>query len=308
MNWKDAYEAQMDLWKLSRREEGPGLMVSTIGEANRKGMRDETLKMLLDLMQAEERKLLTADPFFVAEEFCDLVDEARWSFAPEPLHPSEFLTPSGFVYLEKPLQLDAQYELPTMLAGFSWCPIGTREGMEAGEMPPLAEIQFQGVALTLYGFVRDDSIRRRLDSRLSFLHFTPWWFGMEFSGNESDENGLPTMASEWWRAVQACLRLMQQTVVERSEGQADRASRRRGQRAGFDPRTIVVIRLRRPRHKPVEEGREVNWTHRWISQGHWRMQPYPSLGITRQKWIGASVKGPEGLPLITKRRAWNWDR
>lgn len=319
MNWKDAYEAQMDLWRLARSEAGPGLMIASIGEENRRGMRPDTVEMLFDMMKAEEGKLLTADPFFVAEEFCDLVDEARWSFKPEPLHPQDFLTPFGFVYFEKPIEVYAQYETPTLLAGFSWCPTGMKgvenveqwkaknEGLET---TPLGgtDIEWTGIALTLYAGVREEGLWRKLQSKLSFLHFTPWWFGMEFSGNDVDEQGRQTMASEWWRVVQVSLRLMQETISERSEAQADRASRRRGERAGFDPRTIVVIRLRRPKQKAVEPGGEVNWSHRWIVQGFWRRQWYPSLGIHRQKWIGAYVKGPEGLPLITKRRAWNWDK
>lgn len=315
MNWRDAYEAQMDLWKLARSEVGPGLMVATIGEENRKGMRDETVQMLFGLMKAEEPKLLGADPFFVAEEFCDLVDEARWGFQPEELHPSDFLTPMGFVYFEKPIEVYTQYETPTLLAGFSWCPTGIvgDDGVWNPEAEPLetaagGTAQWTGVALTLYAHARDEALWRKLQSKLSFLHFTPWWFGMEFNGNETDEQGRQTQASEWWRVVQVTLRLMQETISERSEAQADRASRRRGERAGFDPRTIVVIRLRRPRHKPIETGAEINWSHRWIVQGFWRNQWYPSLGIHRQKYIGAYVKGPDDKPLVTKGRAFNWDR
>lgn len=52
------------------------------------------------------------------------------------------------------------------------------------------------------------------------------------------------------------------------------------------------------------DGRDATYRqrhHRWIVRGHWRQQPYPSLGegVTKPIWIAAYVKGPEGAPLLT---------
>lgn len=48
-------------------------------------------------------------------------------------------------------------------------------------------------------------------------------------------------------------------------------------------------------------GRTREWRHRWMVRGHWRNQPYPSLGkgVTRRTWIAPYLKGPDGAPLLT---------
>jgi hypothetical protein len=61
---------------------------------------------------------------------------------------------------------------------------------------------------------------------------------------------------------------------------------------------VLVITLRRERSKDDAEPKEVNWTRRWITSGHWRNQWYPSLGVHRQIWINEYVKGPDDKPLV----------
>lgn len=48
------------------------------------------------------------------------------------------------------------------------------------------------------------------------------------------------------------------------------------------------------------EGRDVAWRHRWMVKGHWRNQPYRSLGegVTKPIWIAPYLKGPEGAPVL----------
>lgn len=48
-------------------------------------------------------------------------------------------------------------------------------------------------------------------------------------------------------------------------------------------------------------GRTVEWRHRWMVRGHWRKQPYPSLGegVTKRVWIAPYLKGPEGAPVLS---------
>ena len=50
-------------------------------------------KLFLSLIDTEEQKLLGADPIFVAEEFCDLCEQAQEGFKPEPLMAPDFITP-----------------------------------------------------------------------------------------------------------------------------------------------------------------------------------------------------------------------
>ncbi|MEV2189028.1 hypothetical protein [Streptomyces sp. NPDC047966] len=96
---------------------------------------------------------------------------------------------------------------------------------------------------------------------------------------------------------------MGQSIATSERVDADRSSRRRIQRMDRDYGTAVrTIRLRRARtasgDEPGEQPGTREYQHRWVVRGHWRNQPYPSLGITRPLWISPYIAGPEGLPLI----------
>ena len=41
----------------------------------------------------------------MAEEFCDLCEFAQHGFKPEPILASDFITPQGFLFYEKPIQI-----------------------------------------------------------------------------------------------------------------------------------------------------------------------------------------------------------
>ena len=144
------------------------------------------------------------------------------------------------------------------------------------------------------------------------FHLTPWHFNESFGGNEVDENGEPTAASQWWTMTQTCFRLMQQRISVKHRNRPDRASRREAKRAGLthEPE-VLVVRLRREASEPHpdHEPSEANYSHRFIVGAHWRMQPYKSEGIVRQIWIAPYVKGNPELPLIIKpRRVFQWER
>lgn len=94
--------------------------------------------------------------------------------------------------------------------------------------------------------------------------------------------------------------------------QADRATRRRAQRAG-DTRDqayrVVTLRELRQHHEDdgTEPHHKVDHDHRWIVQGHWRRQPYgPGRSLRRLQWINPFIKGPEDMPLKQAEviRAW----
>lgn len=143
------------------------------------------------------------------------------------------------------------------------------------------------------------------------LHLTPWYFNMSFNGNEWDEVGRPTGAEWWWRIVQTTFRLMQQRIAVKHLNRPDKATRREAKKLKMpDDTQIVVVRLRREKGDQNEPtGESANYSHRFIVGGHWRNQPYTSLGIWRQIWISPYVKGPADKPLIVRpKRVFQWDR
>ena len=72
--------------------------------------------------------------------------------------------------------------------------------------------------------------------------------------------------------------------------------------AGLSERHVRVIHLRKrisnkDRKKTAgQPAQDVQWSCSWVARGHWREQPYPSLGITRSIWILPVVKGDKSKP------------
>ena len=268
-NWKDAYEAQMELWKWARSTDGKNQMLNTMDLPK---LPERTRPLFSNLVQTEEHKLFGADPIFVAEEFCDLCEHAQHSFKPEPLLVTDFLTPQGFVFYEKPIKVPTNHpSWDEELVGFSWTPLmfhrddGRRRRHHAGGMSTFAEdaeMYPGGVALTLYAALPEERRVQRYEDGVLFrlpaiapFHFTPWYFDMTFDGNEVDIDGNETSVEIWWRLCQVTLRLMQQKLAARQPTQVERATRRRGERLGFAPRETVVVRLRRHKSAPTGDER-----------------------------------------------------
>lgn len=99
---------------------------------------------------------------------------------------------------------------------------------------------------------------------------------------------------------------------------SDRQARRRSARAGVDenkePSHVRYIRLREIRKKEGEtdeehEKRHVEWTHRWVVNGHvaWR-RCGPKGSQRRLSYIPAYVKGPSDKPLVIKEEVRVWTR
>ena len=89
----------------------------------------------------------------------------------------------------------------------------------------------------------------------------------------------------------------------------ERPSRRSRRRTGEDVSPVVVVTLRRLRSTTSRESEEsIAYTHRWMVQGHWRNQWYPTEVRHRPKWIAPYVKGPEDKPLLVKNRLFRVSR
>lgn len=329
--WRDAFDAQMGLWRWLRSEDGHGHMHVRMADYAR-GLQDSGSRdLIVRLFGAIEPSLEGADPIFVSREMCDLVEFAadpdiRQPFEPEPLYVTDLPTFAGFLLYERPFDVLNRFEQPIRITGFSWTPLVGRdpdepipppnfplEGEDMDEwLAPEAKRATNGVALTVYGETDEENYRARgfAPPPVEIIHVTPWYFGMTFEGNEIDAEGKPTGAGWWWRILQVTYRLMQQQISVQHHQQSPRPVRREAKRVGFVDREVLVVRLRRERSKPTEdEHGPANYSHRFIVSGHWRNQWYPASHEHRQIWISPYVKGGEDLPLVIKpRRAFVLNR
>jgi len=130
--------------------------------------------------------------------------------------------------------------------------------------------------------------------------------GEEFRPDLADD--IPNDHADIGPVLLATWTIMQQTLAALEPSAADRAERRRCARAGV-PSDLVIVQLRRRQHRDAPEGEQgVEWSHRWVVDGHWRNQWLPSRACHRLQWIAAHLKGPEGKPLLLKERVHVWSR
>jgi hypothetical protein len=96
-------------------------------------------------------------------------------------------------------------------------------------------------------------------------------------------------------------RMCGQTLAAREYIHPDRHLRKRmvKRQMATNPVTVITLRRRANRH---EEGRLVEWDHRWIRRGHWRQQWYGSGEHRYQKaiYINPTICGPEDKPLLVR--------
>lgn len=96
--------------------------------------------------------------------------------------------------------------------------------------------------------------------------------------------------------------IIEEKLVCVSNEKPERYVRRRLARegSGLADREVKYVSLRRVEYKRGEGEREVDWSCRWLVDGHWRNQWHPSKKMHRQRFILPYVKGPEDKPLVLK--------
>ncbi len=114
-----------------------------------------------------------------------------------------------------------------------------------------------------------------------------------------------------WRFDYAIHQFSSQKLLDTEIRRPPRPALRRWEReSNLEIPEEMVIHLRRIDHTGKRDGDpgEVEWSHRWWVDGHWRNQWYPSTQDHRPVWIDGYVKGPEDKPLVLKERRIAVDR
>lgn len=306
--WKTVLDDQLDLYRFWRSRDG-AIAAFTFAESMRNVALDVGGKAQLDqedfvidhLLEIETLKAFACEPIYVAEEMMDLVEFAAQTFTPEPLQPSDLVTMAGFLVLPRPMFMRDRRGANLGFRVVSWYP--ATQPNAGGQT---------GVHLSLYSHLDDPDdggeiweavkhVRDGVATPYVLLHVTPWGFDQKVPG--VGEPARAVVDGGWWTPVQALLRVMMQTVSDRTREKAPRAAGRRWQREkpNFEP-YVTVVRLRRPRQKGSDsQEHEVEWTKRWLVSGHWRNQWFPSLQMHRQIWISPFVKGPPDKPLVIRK-------
>lgn len=278
--------------------------------------------------QIEPWKLAIASPFFVTEEMVELLHAAGKTFPPTEFRREDLPLDSGFVLLAKPLQFNDIHGKEYNWRVFAWSLVGHGASPE----------DVSGIHFSTYAH-RDDpdpewaqldaeAAERGIPYRfgtLSLLHESIWTFDHDYTGlanwkggtiaNQDEPVTQESVAGsiEALQQMHAFFLLSWQRIADPQPTQASRPVRKRTARL-FPERPVPdvrVVTLRRyreddPEHVADETGR--HYSHRWIVNGFWRRQWYPSESRHKPKWIAPYVKGPKDAPLITKETTYLWRR
>jgi hypothetical protein len=282
--WEDTIDTQVKVMRhLDRVLRAPALYVTGRGEAD-----DADTQFAAYLTSVCAELLADATPIYVAPEMAAIWRAAEPEFEPEPFRESDLIVRSGLALLSEGT------EISRLITD------------EPGQSPETGDLVPARIRALLWGPAKDGEVAI---------------VGLGYPDDQPEGMGMTQIGAHVWapilhdafvvdgefkrhdnylRAAQAFFALMRQFVPMPEK--LPRARRRAAQRDGR-PTEVKIMRLRRVQSRPSDElNSPVDWSCRWVVEGHWRNQWYPSLGEHRQKWIAGYVKGPEGKPLRDPQR------
>lgn len=105
------------------------------------------------------------------------------------------------------------------------------------------------------------------------------------------------------RTLYMMLLFLDQKLTGKQPLRLARPTRRRLEKSGITPPEMYsIIPLRRIESTSPVEHHTVDWSCRWIVNGHWRKQWHPSLGEHKLVYVHDHIKGPEDKPLKAPHR------
>lgn len=252
-----------------------------------------------DVLQGwEVERLRSADLFYISEPMAALAKASSKSLPPYTLEPEDVPTRAGFAFIAPgAFQVVSTVE---PIAAICW-------GQVEGGIFVTLYADTDLVLQTLLGRGKCTSEQARVHrglvgalSPMAFEGVIPYYKSERDVEGVTEEPLLRTLRAAWL--------LMQQPLAQLEDVRADRHARKRLMRAGHEPGTVRVIRLRRPSSPSAGSGTDREYHHQWIVRGHWRQQWYPSREVHRPVWIAPHVKGPEGAPLLGGEKVHAWVR
>lgn len=248
--------------------------------------REEAESLDVTRVMQQPQRLQTIPLLWVSAEMVDLLEHAARTLPAQRFNPDSLPWPEAFVVLARPIQTG-----DTPISAITW------------GAPPMPQTIADPATHVVAGLVRTGRV-------MAIVLWAKVGAGsligeLRSDGRHDDPDG-------WARILSALWLLVQQKVAVRKVTHPARADVRRWGREHDRPiPEVTVIELRRPLQTSPHEDTpqaDVDWSHRWIVDGHWRNQWHPRLNAHVPTWIAPHVKGPEDKPLVVKRRVNAWVR
>lgn len=311
--WERALDVQMDYHRWCSSDGGTlynfGFFQSLLESAAFGSKYNDSASIMLSKLLVQT--LWQGDTLYVTSDMMHVLMQAAADLPDDATFDEHTLiTPCGFCLFEEPIMgIDGRGK--TMcFNGIAWKKTVGQVDIEGEEDPRPAE-----PVLILYFLVdphdsRDDYNAAFPDEMkrmglgnppLTLQHMYPTRFG-ETAPEKADVPGT-YMVTETCRLFIAMQLLAQQRMGEPIQLRPNRAVRKRAAKWHEGDRYITLITLRRKSVKKDDaEPQKVDWSHRWLVQGHWRKQWYPKTKTHDYVYIFGYVKGPEDKPLVVRER------
>jgi hypothetical protein len=244
--------------------------------------------------------LKDAELYWVSPDMCTLLQSVADSMpdvTPEPP------IPEALVVFARPLEgLDAMSGTVLLTAAYLWGPVRIKH-VSALEIETFGWRDL----INPQGFPADEVERFRQAMPLKLVSTGgsewPWQeLTSDFATIKGHTAQQEASMAEDRRKLAAFWSLCQDRITVERIDSGPRAAQRRAARARVPLKPVRIITLREsaPKH-PAAQGREVDWSHRWLVGAYWRQQPYgPGGSLRRAKLIPAHVKGPADKPFIPR--------
>lgn len=252
------------------------------------------------LASSEVGRLELADLFFVTPEMTSLAQGAAETMPPFQLLPEDIPTKFGFIVFPQTIAINPDPQGEVHLAAACW---GTWHNC-----PP--QWLYDGIWISFYSDIELTTGQPIVNGNPTFILDGEAQIPFNAPNPFDLQKDHPYQAA--MRIIRTAWVLMQQKgLSEISIVQAARAARRRLERVIDVPlKGVQVIGLRRFSSELIgsEETEKREYFHRWIVNGHWRQQWYPSIEAHRPIWISPYVKGPEDAPFNPQQKVFSWRR
>lgn len=322
--WQDAMFTQHRVLEGYRSSKGMSYLGMFVDDMNSKHPPEHAMDRRV-LAGIHVQALVEAEPVWVSEDACRLVDHARESFEPEPVLRSDPFVPCGFALLAEPLILD---DAPVTERHPNRTPAGKIPVRAMSWMAVHDEDAEHGCFwISFFVDVRDEvgifgdpRWRGHLDKSfvttmpLAVAHIWQWTWGEApwrepdklWPVEDEDLEASVKRAKHQTQTVQTLWRIGSQFVPQRER--PDRHMRRQAERKKMKVTDgVTVIRLRRarePAHEEEESDRTLTVRH--LVRGYWGTR-HTREG-PRQVWVAPYIRGDDHLPFRQTTRAWEFTR
>jgi hypothetical protein len=282
-----------------------------------------------------------ARTYQVTADMVDAVDGMYGTTADKKvrhLDEGDVLSPIGFCWLDKPWVNRDVRGKDVSVRAVLWQPQLVRwsYGREAQDEPPPTPTA--GLRVSLFSMRGDpddyefDGPEQLIDDALNhlgplvLLHSFVWPFEARFGGEAGA--GVRITSDDPLQWLHCMWMLLDSEIVTSRTEQADRQTRKRVTRSLKDAE-VTVVTLRRAKSVAPEDWdehlRQIDWTCRWLVQGHWRhlgsyLSAHHHAMVSgrgdgtcatcgeRITWVKPHLKGPEDRPLRLTEKVYRLSR